>query len=648
MPPIRPLWEFEKVNPRNVRRDPFEAAFFAGEEESEEVYGRTDSLVREVLQNSLDARIDERPAEVRFAISLPSQRLALDIASRYLHGLPEHLEVMENEIVNARSGTPPMTWLAIEDFNTRGLTGDPARTSDPSEDAEREAFYWFWRNIGRSGKGGTDRGRWGLGKTVFPAASAINALFGLTIRHDDERRLLMGQAVTRAHTLNSVDYQPEAFFHDNRVGDGVQMPCEDPAWLSQFVDDFSLKRRGGQPGLSVVVPYPFSRLKAKELLRSVVVHYFLAIIRGELIVRVEGPDCPETVLNRDTIRMVTDGIEWDNRRRAQKKHAAPPFDLVEWAIETKKTDIRSLNLAGRTRVPEWTDELFPTGLREQLRGELSAGQRICARVPMTVELKQGVFQETAFDVFIERDANLDRGEDYFVRGGMTIAGVSTLGSTRGYRGLVFVDDPILSALLGDTEGPAHNDWSTGESRPDRTYAKWKRRVGFVKNSLQKLIGLLAPPPVGLDIDLLRDIFWLPEEGEGIPSETKGRRSKKKHAPPPPPPPPPPPSPKPYRITWSTGGFKVASTGDGVAPSRITVQAAYDIDDGNPLRNWSPFDFAFEKAPITVSAEGGQFEVKAGNRLEFVPDGNDFEIQAIGFDLARDVYVSVTATQGEDA
>src|SRR5262245_16905575 len=64
-----PRWEFEKANPRSVRRDPFEAEFFTGEEENEEVFGRTDSLVREAIQNSLDARIDDRPAEVRFALS---------------------------------------------------------------------------------------------------------------------------------------------------------------------------------------------------------------------------------------------------------------------------------------------------------------------------------------------------------------------------------------------------------------------------------------------------------------------------------------------------------------------------------------------------------------------------------------------------
>src|SRR5438046_1755766 len=60
-------------------------------------------------------------------------------------------------------------------------------------------FYYFWRNVGRSGNTDDKLGRWGLGKTVFPAASAINTFWGLTVRKSDARKLLMGQSVLRTH-----------------------------------------------------------------------------------------------------------------------------------------------------------------------------------------------------------------------------------------------------------------------------------------------------------------------------------------------------------------------------------------------------------------------------------------------------------------
>src|SRR5262249_60127015 len=111
-----PLWEFEKANPRSVRRDPFEAEFFTGEEETEEVFGRTDSLVREAIQNSLDARVDDRPAEVRFALSQPETALPTTRLDPYLRGLTRHMHSLGNEVLR-EPPFAPMTWLVVEDFN---------------------------------------------------------------------------------------------------------------------------------------------------------------------------------------------------------------------------------------------------------------------------------------------------------------------------------------------------------------------------------------------------------------------------------------------------------------------------------------------------------------------------------------------------
>ncbi len=85
-----------------------------------------------------------------------------------------------------------MSYLAVADFGTRGLTGDPGAVPELDEDAgTRNGYYYFFRNVGRSGKGEGDRGRWGLGKAVLPVSSRIRAIFGLTIRPDDNRPLLL-------------------------------------------------------------------------------------------------------------------------------------------------------------------------------------------------------------------------------------------------------------------------------------------------------------------------------------------------------------------------------------------------------------------------------------------------------------------------
>lgn len=119
-------WSFERTRPRSTRRDPFEAEFFTGEGETEESHGRTDSLVREVLQNSLDAAVGGKPVRVRFAFSGSSGALGIDRSAEYLRGLVDHLDSLGNAVVNNKSGIPEMPFLLVEDFGTKGLTGDRA------------------------------------------------------------------------------------------------------------------------------------------------------------------------------------------------------------------------------------------------------------------------------------------------------------------------------------------------------------------------------------------------------------------------------------------------------------------------------------------------------------------------------------------
>jgi hypothetical protein len=622
-------WSFEERNPRSMRRDPFEAEFFTGEEETEDVFGRTDALVRESIQNSLDARADGETVVVRFAISADDEALSHTASVPYVSGLIEHLDALGNDHVNSHCH-PPMTYLVIEDFGTNGLCGDPARTSDPPHTTDDpESFYWFWRNVGRSGKSGTDRGRWGLGKTVFPATSRINALFGLTKRRSDGKKLLMGQAITRIHSLNGSEYEPEGFFHDPSESGQVQLPFEDSQAIADFERAFRL-RRANTPGLSVVVPYPFDRVNPVEILRSVIVHYFWPILKGDLEVEVTGPGAEDVRLTCSTIRHEAARLEWKGRR-ADKKHAPPPFDFAAWAITQQTVGIQAvLNIAGEHRVPDWHEPLIPQPLLEQLQDAFEGFSPIAVRVPMTLEKKSGGFVRTHFDVFVQRDSTLDKGEDHFIRGGMTISKIATLSGHRGTRGLVVVEHKELSKLLGDAEGPAHTEWGTGETRPERDYVKWKKRVSFVKNSLVRLISLISPPPQGLDEDWLVDIFAIAEPDP----DPVRRRRRRIVVNPPPPPPPPPPTIKLFEVVKTSGGFRIhPAPGATGTPNAIEVRVAYDMPDGNPLAYYSPFDFVFDEGntgDLHFSHRGVSFEHRERNHLVLSIEAPDFDLEVSGF------------------
>jgi hypothetical protein len=172
-----------------------------------------------------------------------------------MRGLRVHLAVHAHLLSDISTIDSDMPFITIEDFGTRGLTGDPQQSDDREQiDGSKNHFYYFWRNVGRSAKEDQDLGRWGLGKTVFPACSTINSFFGLTRRHDDGRLLLMGQSVLTVHKVESHRCSPYGYFayHGD---DDFSKPIEDPDLIRQFCGDFQLQR-GNDSGLSVVVPSP--------------------------------------------------------------------------------------------------------------------------------------------------------------------------------------------------------------------------------------------------------------------------------------------------------------------------------------------------------------------------------------------------------
>ncbi len=633
-----PPWVFEQHLPRFVSRDPVEAEFFHGAGADEEAFERTDALIRESLQNSLDARAD---AKVRVTFRLVRGDGALEGATRrkYLNGLVDHLDSLKNEYVNGTK-SPPLDYLVIEDFGTRGLEGDLDLTVDPESRDTRQDFYWFWRNVGRSGKGGTDRGRWGLGKTVFQASSRINTVFGLTVRASDRRRLLMGQAVTKKHVIKRVTYMPEGFFCDpSRSHDEPQMPFEAPDVLDAFRQDFGLSRLH-EPGLSLVVAYPFATLDIDSLMRSTIAHFFLPIMKNELEVAFLGPGPEVTVLDCDSIRRVAATVDWEvgNRSGAHK----PPFDLTQWAIERQKQGIPGLLDPHGGRAPNWGETLFAPDLLESSRAAFRSGERLALRVPLTLMGKDGKLMPTYFDAFFEADESLAHGEDCYVRAGMTISGMALLRRHRGWRGLLVVEEPSLSSLLGDTEGPAHLEWRErpGDGRADRNWDKWSKRVGFVKRSLGALLDILNPPPAEVMEDLLADVFGLEDPRDVGRKKTRAKK-RSGSEPPPLPPLPPPPQPRP-RIDRSPGGFSIA----GIEPwpedlAGLRVRIAYDVSDGNPLQQWDPFDFRLEPKArdVKIECSGSEVLVCAGNLLEVrVQPG--FRIDVSGFNPVNDLYIKV--------
>src|SRR5215469_1412501 len=268
-------WYFREMQRAEMSVNPIQSEFFS----TEAIEGLTEALVRESIQNTLDAG-QTIPARIRFWLSGLENAIPTKKASQYFGGLEEHLKANGSGLQAVPSLSSGIPFLLVEDFNARGLCGSPLQDKDVP--GTNNDFYYFWRNVGRSGKGEKDRGRWGVGKTVFPAASRINTFLGFTVRNDTPQDLLMGQSVLKVHQLNGSRLYPYGYF-GNIEADGFARPFEDTGFLDQIRSDFSLARNN-EPGLSVIVPFPDEDINYVRILKATLRQYFYPIMAGGLVV----------------------------------------------------------------------------------------------------------------------------------------------------------------------------------------------------------------------------------------------------------------------------------------------------------------------------------------------------------------------------
>ncbi len=632
-------WIFEELRGAAVRRQPNEAVLFKTEQTGEDEYAGNDALVREILQNAVDARVAEKPVRVRLAIHDPRDAPSPERLRYYFERLRSPLAGRQVEFNGDGCPKTPCRFLVCEDFGTRGLEGDAELFHDPKEgDRSRQDFYWFWRNIGRSGKTGDDLGRWGLGKTVYRAVSRVGCMLGLSIRESDKQRFLMGQAVLQIHRHGGKEYMPEGYWCGIQNANGLPLPIVDPNELDRFCKEWRLSRKN-EPGLSVVAPYVPDELNSNRLLQAVLVHFFTRIVRGELIVEIAGPGIGSVTLNESEIAAACKKVKWDGPKR-NKRHIAPPIQFAKQSLTRNSDKIASTIVLGRERIPELTDAAFKPEDLTALRRRFSAGELTSVRVNVWLPRRQGSGQQAHLDVHLERLSDGTRCDAYYVREGMTITKINARASLRGIQALVNVEGGPLAKLLGDTEGPAHEDWDTSAERPDLEWKTWKGRVKFVRGIVDSLVEVLTPSTTEPDFDLLSDFFSIERTGGPQRQKTHGEDTDV-----PPKLNPPVPDPKWYSITERAGGFKISRNAAVPMPkhSSIRVSVAYDLPRGDPLRNWNPIDFRIGNGDNDLHPTGkgiGRPQIEDGNIVVLTQIQQDFSFSVSGFDRNRDLFVRV--------
>lgn len=648
-----PEWKFRIPQESEVNQDPIEGEFFT----TQDVGDFSDALVRESIQNSLDAKLNKDDPEqvvvVRFYFSGNVNANGVDLRNHtYFKGIHPHIVSADNGL--NKKEIPALSektqYLVIEDFQTVGLDGSITENDDPKTDSPLgHNFYWFWRNIGRSGKRGSERGKWGLGKTVFPASSTINTFFALTNRWDDKKNYLMGLSVLKTHHLRAeptVKRYPYGYFGVfESIDECFATPTDDEKLLKEFRQTFNLKRNEYTgSGLSVVIPFPRKEITSEAIIKSSLKQYFYPIISGNLIVEVVDDDNRiNKQINKNTIFELLEEMKLT-------ADYSKLFKLCLWSLQLPEQDYITLKKPPVENPSRWQMDWF---LNDEIRnlintkmGLFEEGKAVAFKVPVRIKEIDGVPQICYFKVFMGKDELLREADAHFVRDGITITGQGKKVGNKFVRAIVVIEDEDLVKLLGLAENPAHTEWQKNSSHFRGKYEEGDKVIAFIELTVDKLCGLLIKPAEGIDREMMKDIFYIELSDDGNePDESDD------DGPGPEPPPRPPQEPRkklPFILEQEQGGFilKKNPAVDGFTGS-VKIATAYMVVKGSPLKGYSKYDFDLAKNPLNVVSSGvNNLEYKE-NRMSFnVNPGSDFLIEVKGFDVERDLYVKANHYDSE--
>ena len=622
-------WNFNKVNPRFKNREATQGEFFTNDTELR-------GFIREAVQNSLDAKRPrvKGPVRVRIFVSGDKAALSPEKAARWFENGWSHFHADGSGLRDAPKENELCRFIAYEDSGTTGLTGDVTQYHEVA--GVKNPFYYFFRAEGQSNKTDGGRGRWGLGKFVFPRSSRIRSFFGLTVRHDDKKRLLVGQSILRSHHVGDKSYTPDGWFGKKPDRNEASLPVSDQRCINKFIADFQLKR-GTDPGLSLVVPYCDERWTNVAVIEAVVQDYFFPILNGQLVVTLEDADA-RCVIDSASLETVVKTCS-----RTLQQTMSPLIALTKWSL-TQKNDLLPCPGLLQQQFVSGAGITLPENTTSELRSAWKESGRVSLRIPVTVHMNDGSPRTTFFDAFVERAEGSLQKRPVFVRDGIVISDVRTR-PIRDVNAIVSITDPVLTGFLGDAENPAHTEWSEESSHFKGKYLHGAATLRFVRNAVAEVCQLLVESADDEDPVLLLDVFSVGagKNQVGVPvnfaamsskaaapdfSRLKLTSSAPRRR-------------KPFRLNSRKGGFRVAeaSSSKGLC-GRLDVFVAYDCRRGNPLTRFAETDFRLDADPVLIKSHMAIVQVVAPNHLVIYPQKAGFHVTVAGFDINRDLFVQV--------
>lgn len=255
---------------------------------------RLSSLVREVIQNSLDAVKDRsEPVTVYFSLEKFKKAELVDLDSLALHFDQCYIEAESQGVEKAidffkkgkelLSSNDDVSMLIISDSNTNGLWG--------SLDASKDPWFALVMSDGLSQKSAGGLGSYGHGSKAPFSMTNLRTVYYLTKTMDNgnEQKRFQGKSILQSHPYPSdTQEKTEAVgFYSNKKPNGKPMPMLDdeiPSWALS-----TRQKHSDDLGTTIFVPYTsYGPNLFPETKITVIANFYYAIKEGNLNVEVNG------------------------------------------------------------------------------------------------------------------------------------------------------------------------------------------------------------------------------------------------------------------------------------------------------------------------------------------------------------------------
>ena len=654
------MWSFSTISRQETRGKSKLADFFPNA-------GDAESLVRESLQNALDAKSDQdksSPVSIRISVGRQKRSQSDWVFDKF----DAHVAAVRDQTKRTFPITVPddFAFVLIEDFNTLGFDG----TFDNEDQDGRGSLVSFWWEEGESEKPKGGGGSHGVGKVTLSEASQSGLFFAHSIREEDSDEILFGYCRIGMHNhegkrhreygrfgISEGDNSDESMLRPYSVMHGG---ADETNAIKKFKEVFGVDRT--HPGASILIPNIDTDLVNRtRIIDAVLGNFYLPIMKGLLRVEViDQHDNEKTTLDTNTF------LEFSKKARKEDDKFLATLDLASVLIQPTGFYSSTTDFDFSRNSRRVCSDVFAEDRLVEMRSEYAQGKPVKVKLNVHLFPADGSKENGFMHIAVSRRKNRAEDPQFYdvFRGDINVQD-EKLGTAKA-NGILDVfgahdeDTPNpLSEFMKYCEDPGHKHWNGAINRRNeplhfKRNETWQKQLA--RTAVRDLIQILENDDEKKLGDFADDIFFFATHVEADSSSTQKDddgvedESKKNDVVKPPVPPDIPKNLPLVSISKLANGVRIKATkklrdamegGLNVPP--LETVFCYEMFGASKAAwvRYGGIDIDLsDSSTFSIDSEHADYDQMSSNRLAITPSRPDFCISVKGFDPNRQLYVNV--------